>query len=240
VVLIELSRPDERDEPDGRRDEDGTGRAAVQGAGEWRCRFPARGGPGAERGADGAGGDPARRGGAARADGGADGAAERVPRAGVGHAGGDAGAAGAEGPGRELLPEPARPAEAGRAGAGGGGAGGVRPGGVDPAGGRAGAGARDGRHLEEPSQPAVRDAGRRGGAVPDPAAGRAIPVRLAGRDVPEGARAGACGIPGSRDRRGGPVDRRARGAGPGRGAERGRRLLAPVPAIPGGPWPTRG
>ena len=61
-------------------------------------------------------------------------AAERVPRAGVGHAGGDDRAAGATGAGRELLPDAAGAAEAERAGAGGGGARGVRPRGLNPEG----------------------------------------------------------------------------------------------------------
>src|SRR5215211_527981 len=86
---------------------------------------------------------------------------------------------------RELLPEPAGPAQAGRAGAGGGCAGGVRPGRLDAAGGRAGPGAGDGRDLEEPGQPAVPGARRGGRAVPDPAPSRPVPVRLAGRDLPE-------------------------------------------------------
>jgi len=57
-----------------------------------------------------------------------------LPRAGVGHAGRDAGTVRAARAGWELLPEPARFAEAGRAGTRGGDAGGVRSGRLDPAG----------------------------------------------------------------------------------------------------------
>src|SRR5919107_1315917 len=50
-----------------------------------------------------------------------------------------------------------------------------------------------GRDLEEPGQPAVPGAGRRGGAVPDAPAGGAVHVRLARRDVRQGARRRARG-----------------------------------------------
>ena len=82
-----------------------------------------------------AGGQPAPGRRALRADGRAERAAQRLPRAGVGHAGGHDRAAGAAGARWQLLPGAAGAAQAGGAGAGGGGAGGVRPGGLDAAGG---------------------------------------------------------------------------------------------------------
>ena len=143
VVLIRKRPITEKEtRHDGRRAEDGTGGAAAQGGDGARRGLPAGGRAGAVAGADGDGGRGARGRRPARADRGAQRAAQRVPREGLGHAGGHDRAAGAPGAGRELLPVAAGAAQAGRAGAGGGGAGGLRPRGLDAAGRRPGEGAR--------------------------------------------------------------------------------------------------
>ena len=124
-----------------------------------------------------------------------------------------------------LLPEHARAAEAGGAGPGGGGAGGLRPGGLHAEGGRPGAGPGDGRDQQEPGLAALPGTGRGGGAVPEPAPGGCVPVRLAGRDLPEGAGERAGGVDGGGDRHRGHGDGRAGGPGAGRGTQRGRGVL---------------
>ena len=73
--------------------------------------------------------------GASRAHRRAHGTAQRLPGAGLGHAGGDGRAEGAQGAGRQLLPLAAGAAQAGREGAGGGGPGGLRPRRLHPQGG---------------------------------------------------------------------------------------------------------
>ena len=67
----ELTRSREEDHDDGRHGEHGTGGAGAQGGAERGRGLPARGGAGAEPGADGGGGQPAPGRRAARADGGA-------------------------------------------------------------------------------------------------------------------------------------------------------------------------
>ena len=94
-------------------------------------------------------------------------------------------------------------------------------------------------HQQEPGLAALRRAGRGGRALPQsPAGGDDLSLRLAGCDLHQGAASRPSRGAGGRDRhwaqRG---ERAARGAGAGRRAERGWRLLAGLPARLGGARP---
>ena len=116
------------------------------------------------------------------------GAAQRLPRPGLGDPRRDGRAAHPQAQEGQLLPGLPGAAAGGGEGADGGDPGGLRAGHLDPLGRRAGQGAGHGRHLQEPGQPPVRGDRRAGADLPRAADRGRLALSLDRRDLREGAR----------------------------------------------------
>ena len=158
------------------------------------------------------------------------GAAQRLPRPGLGDAGRDGGAAHPQAAQGQLLPVLPGAAAAGGEGADGGDPGGLHPGRLDPLGRRSGQGHGHERHLQEPGQPAVRGDRRAGADLPEPAARGRLALPVDRRDLREAAPERPHRLGGGDHRGGGQHRRPARSAGHGRRALGGGDLLDRVPA----------
>jgi hypothetical protein len=89
-----------------------------------------------------------------------------------------------------------------------------------------------GRHLQVRGQPDLCRAGRRGRSVRlTLASPHQLPVPVPGRHLPQGKGGRPRGLSRGRDRHRRDCRRRPGSAGPGRGRQRGRRLLDGVPAL---------
>ena len=112
---------------------------------------------------------------------------------------------------------------------------------VHPTGGRSDQGPGLRRHLQQPGVAHLRATGRSGGEFPGSAPGRrSLPLRVAGRPDPAGSggRSHRQRLRGGGD--GGQCRRAACDPGYGRGRQRGRRVLAGLPAVADRSGPQRG
>lgn len=166
--------------------------------------------------------------------------AQRPPRSGVGDARRDGAAPDPEAAQGQLLPGLPGAAAHRREGAGRRDPGSLRPGDLHPLRGRSGQGHGHERHLQERGVAVVRRDRRARPRLPRSTAGRQLALRLARRNLHQGAPRRAHRLRRGDNRRGREHRRPPRSARHGRRRQRGRDLLDRFSALPDAPWPARG